>query len=156
MNSHIPMDLPCTGRGDLYDLVLFDDEAPADDRVQAVHQAAALCATCPRPCDQKVTADTTPVELVLLEPDWMPPAREGKAEAKPKAHGWRVPNRQRPQIGRDYVPPDKRIQAWARMAASRADLGHSLADIATDLCVSVETAAELIQLGQQQAGRRAA
>ncbi|MFF8610851.1 hypothetical protein ACF06X_33635 [Streptomyces sp. NPDC015346] len=45
--------LPCTGQATLYDLVLFDD-APADTRTQAVHRAAALCATCPTPCPEKV------------------------------------------------------------------------------------------------------
>uniref|UniRef100_UPI000518D1C8 hypothetical protein n=1 Tax=Streptomyces capuensis TaxID=1464056 RepID=UPI000518D1C8 len=94
MSLRATTDVPCTGRSDLYDLVLFDDDASATERTQAVHQAAALCTTCPAPCDQKVTVDTTPVELVLLEPGWMPPAREGKPEPEPKAGGWRVPNRQ--------------------------------------------------------------
>ena len=139
---------PCTGRADLYDIVLFDD-APATERTQAVHQAAALCATCTAPCDQKVTVSTTPVELVLLEPGWMPPTHEGRPEQKPKAGGWRVPNRQTISLGRDYVRPNQRVAVWARMAAERAAMGHKLGDIAVELCVSEDTAAELIRINQQ-------
>ncbi|KPI31430.1 hypothetical protein OV320_2646 [Actinobacteria bacterium OV320] len=46
--------LPCYGHEALYDTAL-DNLAAAPKRQQAIHQAATLCATCPAPCDQKVT-----------------------------------------------------------------------------------------------------
>lgn len=72
--------LPCVGRPRLYDLVLFNDEAPADKRAAARTEAAGLCARCPSPCPDRVTADTEPRPLVLLPDDWMPPVTEGGAK----------------------------------------------------------------------------
>lgn len=141
------MNLPCLGNEALYDTALFDD-SPTTVRTQAVHQAAALCRTCPAPCEQKVTVDSTPRELVLLEPDWMPPAREGRPEPE-----IRVPRRRRRQpvfeTGRAYVRPAQRVPVWAAMAAEQAQQGHGLADIAADLCVTEGTAARLVEIGQQ-------
>ena len=138
---------PCLGHADLYDIVLFGD-APTEQRQQAVHRAAALCATCPSQCDQKVTADSGPVELVLLEPDWMPAAREGRPEPEPRTFGGRRRKPDGPAVGQDYVPTDRRISAWAAMAAERAASGRSVPDIATDLCVSEDTARQLIAIGR--------
>lgn len=145
--------LPCVGNADLYDLVLFDDEAPATERTQAVHRAAALCAGCPRPCEQKVTTDSGPTELVLLEPNWMPPQREGKPDPEPKAVGGRKRTKEPDiQVGADYVATNRRVAVWAEMCADRADLGHSVADIAADLCVSEDTVTRLIAVAQKARG----
>jgi len=50
---------PCTTNPRLYD-ALIDGDATAHTRTQAIHQAAALCATCLSPCEQKVTDDNLP------------------------------------------------------------------------------------------------
>lgn len=142
--------LPCIGNSQLYDIVLFE-EAPSDQRTQAVHRAAGLCAGCPSPCEQKVTVDTTPRELVLLDPDWLPPSREGVLEPEVPKFGKGRTRQPELQIGQDYVRPAQRVNAWARMAAERANIGHRVADIAIDLCVDEATATALIALGQQQA-----
>lgn len=136
---------PCIGHEALYDTALFDT-APQRDRLQAVHRAAALCGSCPEPCEQKVTAGSGPVELVLLAPGWMPKAREGKPDTAQPG----------PLSDSTYVPPRKRVAVWAEMAAKRAALGHQLADIAADLLVSEDTARELIALGQSARYTRAA
>jgi hypothetical protein len=47
-----------------------------------------------------------------------------------------------------YIQPADRPTEWARMAAADAALGRSLTDIATSLCVSEDTAANLIRLHQ--------
>jgi hypothetical protein len=138
---------PCLGHADLYDIVLFDD-APTEQRQQAVHRAAALCATCPTPCEQKVTADSGPAELVLLEPDWMPAAREGRPEPEQRTFGGRHRKSDGPAVGREYVPTGRRASVWAAMAVERAALGHTLLDIATDLCVTEDTARQLIAIGR--------
>ena len=140
--------LPCAGEPGLYDAVLFDD-TPGPARNQAMHRAAALCSTCPAPCPQKVTAGTVPVELVLLEPDWLPPAREGVAEPELPKFGPR-PRQPARVVGFEYVRTDQRVTAWARMAAEQAALGRSTAVIALDLCVDETTAAELIRLHHAQ------
>lgn len=141
--------LPCTGQTALYDLVLFDDTTAGPARAEAQHRAAALCAACPAPCEQQVTVDTVPQTLVLLPSDWLPPAREGKPEPEQ-----RTPRRRQretlPPVGRDYVRPAQRVTAWARMAGEDAARGRSLADIALDLCVSEDTAAELIRIHSVQ------
>lgn len=131
---------PCVGREQLYDLALFSTDAPAADRQQAVHRAAALCATCPTQCGQPVTVDSEPAPLVLLEHGWMPPTREGKPGPKPRAER----RHDRPA----YVPPQQRVEAWAAMAAWRASRGCSVADIAEALLVSEDTAVRLIELGR--------
>lgn len=146
--------LPCAGNAALYDLVLFEEDADPRQRQQAVHRAAALCAGCPAPCPEKVTADSSPRELVLLEPDWMPPAREGRPEPKPAPRRtWSADRRAAAAmtVGRDYVPAAKRVSAWARMAAEYAAAGMPLAQIADQLCVTEQTAADLITHAQQQA-----
>lgn len=140
--------LPCRGNAALYDIALFGEGASAE-RVQAVHRAAALCGSCPARCDQMVTVDSAPAELVLLEPDWLPPAREGRPEPQP-----RMPVRRRDthpdiQVGVDYVAPDKRVAVWAAMAAERASAGHSFGVIATDLCVPVDAVARLVEMARQ-------
>ncbi|MFI9244205.1 hypothetical protein ACIGXF_16810 [Streptomyces sp. NPDC053086] len=138
---------PCLGHADLYDIVLFDD-APTAQRQQAVHRAAALCATCPSQCGQKVTVDSSPVELVLLEADWMPAAREGRPEPEPRTVPVRRRKQDGPAVGQDYVPTGRRVPAWAVMAAELAASGHSLTDIAADLCVTEDTARQLIAIGR--------
>jgi hypothetical protein len=50
---------PCTTNPRLYDTAL-DNNTPPGPRTQAIHQAAALCATCPTPCELKVTGDDLP------------------------------------------------------------------------------------------------
>ncbi|MTE20252.1 hypothetical protein F0L17_14265 [Streptomyces sp. TRM43335] len=145
--------LPCVGRSALYDLALFEEDADPRQRQQAVHRAAALCAGCPAPCPEKVTADSGPRELVLLEPDWMPPAREGQPEPKPTPRRkWSADRRKAAAmtVGRDYVPTDRRADAWARAAAEHAAAGMPLAQIAERLCVTEQTAADLITHAQQQ------
>ena len=142
---------PCLGHADLYDIALFDD-APAQQRQQAVHRAAALCATCPNPCEQKVTTDSAPVELVLLEPDWMPPQREGRPDLQPRAAGRKRTRQPDTVVDQDYVPASRRVAAWASMAADRAALSHPVADIAADLCVSEDTARQLITIGRAAYG----
>ena len=145
--------LPCVGNADLYDLVLFDDEAPAAERAQAVHRASALCAGCRRPCEQKVTIDSGPAELVLLEPNWMPPQREGKPNPEAKAFGGRKRTRKPDiKVGADYVATNRRVAVWAEMCAERAALGHSVADIAVDLCVGEKAVTELIAIGRKAWG----
>ncbi|MEU9444607.1 hypothetical protein AB0D42_27750 [Streptomyces sp. NPDC048304] len=138
---------PCLGHADLYDIVLFDD-APSEQRQQAVHRAAALCATCPAQCGDKVTADSQPLELVLLDPEWMPPATEGRPEPEPVKAGGRRRKQDGPEVGQDYVPAGRRVSAWAVMAAERASLGHCLSDIAAGLCVTEDTARQLIAIGR--------
>lgn len=144
--------LPCVGNAALYDLVLFEDGDSAE-RQQAVHRAAALCASCPAPCDQKVTADSGPAELVLLESDWMPPQREGKPDPEPRMPVRRKRTKQPDiQVGADYVPTNRRVAVWAELCADRATLGHSVTDIALDLYVSEDTAAQLLILGRKARG----
>ena len=138
--------LPCTDHADLYDLVLFDD-GPAEARSEALRRAAGLCVSCPSPCEQKVGADTAPIELVLLPEDWMPTAREGKPEPKVATPAKRAREVVR-GIGFDYVRPDQRVAAWARMAGEHAARGDSLPAIAAALCVSESTAAALIEAGR--------
>lgn len=140
--------LPCVGNAALYDIVLFGEGTPAE-RQQALHRAAALCGSCPARCDQMVTVDSGPADLVLLEPGWMPPAREGRAEPQP-----RMPVRKRDahpdvQVGVDYVAPGERVAVWAAMAAERVAAGHSFGAIATDLCVPVDAVARLVEMGRQ-------
>ena len=149
--------LPCVGRSALFDLVLFNDEAPADERAAARAEAAGLCARCPSPCPEKVTADTAPRHLVLLDDDWMPPAAEGKPEPQvPAARTWSADRRAGAAVtvGHGYVRPHQRPAAWARMAADLAARGRTLAEIAASLCVSEDTAAAL--LGAVPVERRAA
>ncbi|MEV5261775.1 hypothetical protein AB0L02_27510 [Streptomyces anulatus] len=110
--------LPCAGRTTLYDAALYSDDVPPSLRVQAVRQAAALCATCPSPCAQKVTAETSRTTAA--------PALDCN----------------------DIRRPEERVTAWAHMAAERAATGQSLADIAVDLWVDEATAAALIKQAQ--------
>lgn len=141
---------PCVGNEAIYDTALFDD-APAADRTQAIHQAAALCAGCPSQCDQIVTADTGPRELVLLSRNWMPPRREGRPDPTPARLPRPVIGRHRspaPSAGRARTKPDQRIAVWAAMAVERAAMGMPLAAIAADLCVSEDTAARLLDVGR--------
>jgi hypothetical protein len=140
--------LPCRGNEALYDIVLFGEGTQAERR-QAKHRAAALCASCPVQCDQIVTVDTAPRELVLLEPGWMPPEREGTPDPEPRmpVRGKRT---QHPDIkvGADYVSPNRRVTVWAEAAAAKAAAGMPLAAIADDLCVTVETAQRLLEIGR--------
>lgn len=125
---------PCISDPALYDRVLFDD-ATSEERAQARSEAAALCARCPSPCDARVTDATQPQPLVLL------PAAPRRRPRVPKT-------------GRDYVRPQQRPAAWARMARALADEGRSLPDIAAGLCVSEATAQALLDRTSDE--RRAA
>ncbi|MGW7630480.1 hypothetical protein ACWGKO_16315 [Streptomyces griseoincarnatus] len=142
------MTAPCTSHPRLYDLALFDD-VPDTDRQQAIHQAAALCATCPSRCDQPITTDSRPAELVLLDPDWLPPQREGKPEPEPQIQARR---RCTSRTDGDYVPTGQRVTVWAEMCADQAAEGRSVADIAADLCVSEDTAVRLIAVARKARG----
>lgn len=75
-----------------------------------------------------------------------PPA--SKPEPEPRVYRRRGQT-DGPKVGQDYVPTNRRITAWAAMAAERSALGHSLADIALDLCVTEDTAAQLLAMAQQ-------
>jgi hypothetical protein len=138
---------PCVGNAVLYDTALFGDATPTD-RQQAIHRAAALCATCPAQCDAMVTTATAPRELVLLDLDWMPPAQEGRPDPTPAP---RPVGRRRnpvPPVGREYVKPDRRVSVWATMAARQAAFGMPLAAIAESLCVTEDTAVRLLEIGR--------
>ncbi|WP_086562014.1 hypothetical protein [Streptomyces africanus] len=142
------MILPCKGHEALYDIVLFDDSNTAE-RQQATHRAAALCATCPMQCDQMVTAGSKPAPLVLLEADWTPPEhRVAAVPSRRKASGGRRPRKPRIGVDFEHFRRDQRIAVWARMAAERDDAGLPLSAIAVELCVSVETAARLLEMGR--------
>lgn len=135
--------LPCATQPALYDIVLFDDDVPAETRAAARVKAVALCATCPRPCDERVTTATRPRTLVLLPDDHMPPATEGRrAPEVPQFGGTR---RRQPQVavGWDYVRPHQRVAAWTRMAGQMAAAGRSIPEIAAGLAVDEATAARL-------------
>ncbi|MFD3741616.1 hypothetical protein [Streptomyces sp. NPDC058629] len=114
----MPDTLPCAGQTTLYDAALYSDDVPPALRARAVRQAAALCATCPSPCDQQVTASTSHAMA--------PAALDGGCIRR----------------------PEERVSAWAHMAAERAAAGQSLADIAVDLWVDEATAAALIKQAQ--------
>lgn len=140
---------PCVGQSDVYDAALYDDDIPTAQRTQAVHTAAALCSGCPiaDTCTDRVTLDTQPQPLELLPDNWLPPTREGRPEpAVPAARTWSKERREGAAItvGRDYVKPAQRPNAWARMAAELAEQGRTLAQIAEALCISEDTAAALV------------
>lgn len=141
---------PCVGHSALYDAALYpDDEAPAEERTQAVHTAAALCDGCPiaSTCTERVTVDTAPRELALLPDNWLPAEREGRPEPEaPKVRTWSAERRAGTAItvGRDYVRPAQRPTAWARMAAQLASEGRTVEQIAEALCVSENTARALL------------
>ncbi|MFM9589838.1 hypothetical protein ACKI1J_15055 [Streptomyces scabiei] len=136
---------PCVGHADLYDTALFDDATPTD-RQQAIHRAAALCASCPTQCDQIVTADTKSAPLLRLEADWTPPQRrEAAALSLRKASGGRRPHKPRIGVDFEHYRPDQRVAVWARMAAERAEEGMPPRLIADELCVSVEVVGRLLE-----------
>lgn len=138
--------LPCVGHAGLYDAVLFPEKGkPADPSARA--SAARLCAGCPAPCGQKVTADTVAPLLRLLDEDWLPPAKEGRAAPEPPTPTRRRQRTHLPPIGRDYVKPSHRPAAWARMARQLTDQGASAEQVAEQLCVSPDTARALIERG---------
>lgn len=141
--------LPCFGNQAVYD-ALFDD-VPAAQRQAAQAEAASLCGRCPSPCADKVTAAAAPRVLELLPTGWMPPATEGRPEPEIPTVGKRRARDTAPGIGCDYVPTDKRVQAWARMAGERAAQGWQLADIALELCVTEDTAQRLLNLTRARA-----
>ncbi|MEU1919317.1 hypothetical protein ABZ742_03990 [Streptomyces albogriseolus] len=141
---------PCVGNAALYDAVLFDaDNTSPTERTQAVHRAAALCRTCLSPCEQKVTVDSRPAELVLLDPDWLPPQREGTPEPEPRVQTRR---RRTSRTDGDYVPTSQRVTVWAEMCADQAAAGRSITDIAADLCVSEDTVVRLIAVARKARG----
>jgi DNA-binding NarL/FixJ family response regulator len=144
--------LPCTGRPELFDAVLWpEDDTPAPPA--AVAEAAALCARCPARCDQAVTATTQPRPVTLLADDWLPPASEGVPTPEVPTFGGRRHRQPAIATGRDYVRPHQRETAWARMAAELADAGRTVPDIAAQLCVSEDTVRAL--LARQQHGAAA-
>lgn len=129
---------PCIGRQNIYDTALFDT-VPTSARVRALHQAAALCASCLTPCEQKITVSSQRSELVLLEPGWMPPVRKVRREAEV---------RRLTSVSSDYVPPARRAAVWAAWAVELAAAGMPLAKIADELCVTEGTAARLLDAGK--------
>ena len=139
--------LPCVGNAGVYD-ALFED-VPDKQRQAARTKAASLCARCPAPCPEKVTADTATRVIELLPSGWMPGSREGRPEPEQPQFGGRRRRETAAGIGHDYVAPDKRVQAWVRMAAERDSQGWKLPDIALDLCVSEETVQHLLALPTQ-------
>lgn len=163
--------LPCVGQEAVYD-ALFDDEHP-DTRATAQTKAAALCARCPSPCPDKVSAASGPRLVTDLEPGWMPDTREGRApwhgtRAGVVTHGCTcrrcadayASNKDRRRdisagrsvaYGRSYIPIDQRVTAFARIAVDLLREGRTTADIATALCVTEDTALRLIDHAQQAA-----
>lgn len=137
--------LPCTGHSHLYDAILWPDDNTTASPA-AIAQAAALCSRCPAPCEQKITTDSKPRPLVLLDYDWMPPAHDGVPDPTPRRD--RQPTTQR---SRDHARPEERVTVWAQMAAQRAAQGESLPDIADWLCVTQDTAQRLLDLRQRGA-----
>lgn len=147
---------PCVGHATLYD-ALFDDEQP-EQRAAAQQQAAALCATCPTPCPQKVTASSPPRTSELLDEEWLPPSREGRPEPQvPKTRTWSAERRAGAAfaVGRAYIKPQQRPAAWARMAAGLAAEGRTPTQIADALCVSTDTV-HLLLAQSDIASRKAA
>ncbi|MEU9000485.1 hypothetical protein [Streptomyces sp. NPDC048551] len=138
--------LPCAARPALYDIVLFEEDVPAEARTAARITAAGLCATCPQPCDGRVTTATQPRALTLLPDDYMPPTAEGRSA--PEVPQFGGPRRREPQmaIGWDYVRPHQRVAAWTRMAGQMAAAGRSVHEIAAGLAVDEATAARLIEV----------
>jgi len=137
--------LPCTAQPALYDIVLFEEDAPVEARATARITAAGLCTTCPQPCDERVTNATQPRALTLLPDDYMPPTTDGRrAPDVPQFGG---PRRREPQmaIGWDYVRPHQRVAAWTRMAGQMATAGRSVQEIAAGLAVDEATAAWLVE-----------
>lgn len=141
------MNLPCLGNEAIYDTALYDTATPTD-RQQAIHRAAALCAGCPAQCGDMVTTATAPRELVLLNLDWMPPAREGRPDPTPAPRPVGRRRSPAPPVGREYVKPERRVTVWASMAARQAATGMPLAAIADSLCVTEDTAARLLEIGR--------
>ncbi|MFJ3793819.1 hypothetical protein [Kitasatospora sp. NPDC090091] len=134
--------LPCTTRLDVYD-ALLDAELDTQAYKAAHDQAAQLCGACPRPCIEKVTATSAPRTVQDFDDtEWIP------APAPAVLLPLNTVRRSRvywPPTGRDYVQPDRRPTAWARMAAELADDGRTLPDIAAALCVDEATATALIE-----------
>ncbi|HET6636700.1 MAG TPA: hypothetical protein VFH77_16915 [Streptomyces sp.] len=149
--STVTVALPCAGHPGLYDAVLFPDDGQTPDPA-ARAEAARLCAGCPTPCGEKVTADTGPAEVALLDEDWLPPATEGHAEPAAPAPKRRE-RRYVPPTGRDYVPTHRRLTAWQRMATEMAQAGRPLDEIALQLAVSADTAQRLIDATVDHPGR---
>jgi hypothetical protein len=142
---------PCVGNSEVYDIVLYDEDVTAEQRAQAVHQAAALCNGCPiaGTCSERVTIDTERRELVLLPEEWLPPVREGRAEpAEAPKRRWSAERLAGAEmaVGRDYVRPAQRPAAWARMAADLAADGQTVPQIAEALCVTVATVEALLRM----------
>ena len=136
--------LPCLGHQDVYD-ALFEDENP-ERRMAAHRRAVALCSRCPAPCDQKVTDTSGPRRVELLPNGWMPPAREGRPSPVVPEGPSKSPRTAVPAIRRSYIPPGRRVQHWARWAGELAAAGVPLAGIADHLCVTEDTAQELLEM----------
>ena len=141
---------PCVGNAEVYDAVLFDDVTD-EQRAHAVHQTASLCNDChiAATCGERVTETTAPREVPLLPEGWLPAAREGvrmpeEPPARRRSADWRAG--QAMNVGRDYVRPEQRPVAWARMAAELAASGQIVPEIALGLCVSADTVEELLSM----------
>ncbi|MFB7671651.1 hypothetical protein ACFC26_09560 [Kitasatospora purpeofusca] len=132
--------LPCATSLDTFDTLL--DTAPDTPAYQDAHtQAVQLCATCPQPCTEKITATHVPTVQAFDDTEWIP----APVVLLPLG-----PTRRRrihvPPTGRDYVPPARRPIAWARMAADLAAEGQTVVAIAAALCVDEDTARTLLRL----------
>lgn len=133
--------LPCTTQPNVYD-VLLDEESNTSAYKAARDTAIRLCSTCPTPCPQMVTLDSAPpIVDDFDDTEWIP--TPAPVVLLPVG-----PTRRRPEYfpptGRDYVRPERRPAAWARMAAELAAEGRSVPDIALALCVSEDTVTALL------------
>lgn len=156
--------LPCRSHEALYDIVLFDEGDPAE-RQQATHQAAGLCASCPAPCELKVT--TSSPTTACLEPSYGnylahkkrgEEACDGCKEAK-RAYDRelyaknpaKARARQRAYEVRSSYPlvVPERIALMAGMAAELAAGGRTDEEVAAGLCVSEQVAVELIAMARR-------
>jgi hypothetical protein len=132
---------------DVFD-ALFDDEAP--ERRTAAHQVAVrLCASCPAPCPEQVTAGSGPrsSSAVVLDDAEVTGREERPARKQSRIAAWCAANPV-PWQSEAYVPPARRAEAHAREAAHLASLGLTVAQVADRLCVTVETAAALLRLAE--------
>jgi len=133
--------LPCTTRPNIYDVLL--DAEPDTSAYKAAHaEAVSLCSTCTRSCGERVTLSSAPRGVEDFDDtEWIPAPKPVVLLPVGPA---RQPRVYFPPTGREYVRPERRPAVWARMAAELAAEGRPLTGIALALCVSEETAAQLL------------
>lgn len=155
--------LPCQGKEALYDIVLFGEGGPAE-REQAVHQAAALCGSCPAPCELKVTVGICPERKCPSYRGYLAHKKRGEDACEGSKAAKRVYDRaryakdpvkarapQRAYEARNRFPlvVPERIALMAGMAAELAADGRTDEEVAAGLCVSEEVAVELIAMARR-------